>query len=132
MNNKGFTLVELIATLALLTLLALIIVPTVNNLIIKQKEQSLSNLISNIEISAINYAKENKWELPISCENNITTTTVSLDYLLYNGYLKSNEKENDITIIKNPLTKENIPLTKTVTIYYDCNNKTFNTEFVYP
>ena len=45
-----------------------------------------------------------------------------------NDYIKGTE-ENNVKVIKNPVTKENINLDKTVTITYNCENKTFSPTF---
>ena len=63
MNNKGFTLIEVIITLSIIAIISLILIPTVNTAIEKQNENSINNFIESIETSALNYAKENKWQL---------------------------------------------------------------------
>ena len=128
MNNKGFTLIEVIITLSIIAIISLILIPTVNTLIEKQNENSINNFIESIETSALNYAKENKWQLGINCSDNKNTIIVTLKYLLENDYIKGTE-ENNVKVIKNPVTKENINLDKTVTITYNCENKTFSSTF---
>lgn len=70
MKNKGFTLVELLAVIVLLGLIALIAVPAITG-IIKQGKDSLSDSQKkSIELSAKNWAsdKENIGKLPESDE----------------------------------------------------------------
>lgn len=128
MNNKGFTLVEVITTLAILSLLTLILVPTVNSMIQKQNENSLKELEESIKTSSLNYAKENKWDLDIDCSENKNTVTITLEELLNKNYL-TGTIENGEEVIKNPQTKENIDLSKEVTITYNCDNITFSADF---
>ena len=45
MNNKGFTLIEVIITLSIIAIISLILIPTVNTLIEKQNENSINNFI---------------------------------------------------------------------------------------
>ena len=66
--------------------------------------------------------------ISINCSDNKNTITVTLKYLLENDYIKGTE-ENNVKVIKNPVTKENINLDKTVTITYNCENKTFSSTF---
>lgn len=64
MNKKGFTLVELLAVIVLLGLIALIAAPAITG-IIKQSKDSLSDSQkSSIELSAKNWATDNMSSLP--------------------------------------------------------------------
>ena len=63
-NNKGFTLVELLAVIVLLGLIALIAAPAITG-IIKQSKDSLSDSQKqSIEMSAKNWATDNMSKLP--------------------------------------------------------------------
>lgn len=64
MNKKGFTLVELLAVIVLLGLIALIAAPAITG-IIKQSKDSLSDSQkTSIELSAKNWATDNMTKLP--------------------------------------------------------------------
>ena len=97
MNNKGFTLVELLASIIILSLILLIAVPSINGISRIVRLNSRNNLIKKIETSATNYAFDTK------------KTLVFVDELVQNGYLEF----EDNTII-DPLnnTKLNCYLVK--------------------
>ena len=60
MNKKGFTLIELIATVVLISLMTLVIVPTVGKIIKKSSAYADKQLEENILLSAKNWAVDNK------------------------------------------------------------------------
>ncbi len=60
MNNKGFTLVEVISVIALLGLLIAIAVPNVIKSSNKAKERTLLTKIENIEKAAVLYGQDNR------------------------------------------------------------------------
>jgi prepilin-type N-terminal cleavage/methylation domain len=66
MKNKGFTLVELLAVIVLLGLIALVAVPAITGIIKKGKDSLSASQIESIEMSAKNWAsdKENIVKLP--------------------------------------------------------------------
>ncbi len=64
--KKGFTLVELIAVLVILSLISLIAIPTVNNSLKKYKENLYEDAIDNIEQAAKNWGADNIGKLPNS------------------------------------------------------------------
>ncbi len=73
MNKRGFTLVELLAVIVLLGLIALIAAPAITG-IIKQSKESLSDSQKqSIEMSAKNWATENMSKLPSDGECIIVT-----------------------------------------------------------
>lgn len=63
MNNKGFTLIELILVIALLSLIGLISVPNVIKVINKNKVDDYNGTIDSIEKAASLYASDNRYEL---------------------------------------------------------------------
>lgn len=115
MNRKGFTLIEVIMALAIIAILVLILVPNVFVLINKNNEKSCKSLKKNIESAAKVYVTNNKYDLGFSCDS---TVEISFDTLVKSGDLKG--------IITNPVTKKDIELTNTVSVTYNCNNKTFS------
>ena len=82
MNKRGFTLVELLAVIVLLGLVALIAAPAITG-IIKQSKDSLSDSqIQSIEMSAKNWATDNMAKLP----SDGNCIVVSLSKLQAEGY----------------------------------------------
>lgn len=119
MNKKGFTLIETVITIAILAMLSLLLIPTISNLINTQKDNSIDEIINSIETSALNYAKENKWNLDwITCINEQDEQEISINELVAQNYLSKAPKH--------PKTNEIIDQTYTVTIIYNCTNKTFD------
>ena len=82
MNNKGFTLVELLASIIILAVIMTVAIPAINNLSSQIRKRHLENTIKNIEIAASKYAFDTKENL------------VFVDKLVKEGYL-STEKDDD-------------------------------------
>ena len=61
MNNKGFTLIELIATIALLGIIAMISFVSINAVIKSNKTEQCKNLISSIETATKEYVSDNRY-----------------------------------------------------------------------
>ena len=106
MNKKAFTLIERLAVVAILTILALVIIPIVDKNIKKSREQSYRIQIENIRIAGQNYFTDNIEQKP---EQN-QSSTVELQTLINQGYIQNT--------IKNPKTGKNI----TETIYVKLTN----------
>lgn len=60
MNKKGFTLVELLAVIALLGLIVGICVPSIMNASTNVKKKTLKTKVDNIEKAAVLYGQKNK------------------------------------------------------------------------
>ena len=139
LNYKGFTLVELLAVIAIMGMLAVIMVPTISGVIEENKTNNLKNLENSIKSSARAYISDNRYEISlnnISCEGNIRNITfigtgtnqeeiknsrISVSILVSEGYLKSNSDN-----IINP--KTNKPINKKesyIVVTYDCSSKDF-------
>ena len=65
MKKNGFTLIELLGVVTILGLLGVIIVPTINNVISKNKQVLYDTQIRNIESAASHYVSENFLSLDI-------------------------------------------------------------------
>lgn len=63
MNNKGFTLTELIGVLAILAIITIIATTSIMGTMNKAKENMLEDKKLNIETAAINYVSNNDIEL---------------------------------------------------------------------
>ena len=100
MNNKGFTLVELLGTIVILAIIAGIssysIITVVNN----AKEKNYELLVNNIAKASEAYYQECYYG--DSCPY---TEEITLGKLVSDGYLRSNNKDNSLI---NPMTKEDI------------------------
>ena len=93
--KKGFTLVELIAVIVLLSLIALFTFPSVNKTIKDRKEALYNVQIDNIKASAVSYIDKNG----LLKDND--KVIVTLCQLKQNGF--TDEK------IKNPINNKYIP-----------------------
>lgn len=78
MNEKAFTLIELLAIIAILAIIALITVPTVGNIINQNKEKAYKNQIFEIERAAEGFVAENISEI---LPGNTTSAKLSLTLL---------------------------------------------------
>lgn len=92
-NNKAFTLIELLAVVTILTILALIITPMIDNNIKKSKEKSYLIQIENIRMAAEAYYSDNISLKPSEGQY----TTITLQTLKNEGYISSS--------VKNPKTE---------------------------
>ena len=96
-NSKGFTLVELIATIVLLALVMGIGSYSITTVIKNSREKDYSLLIKNIKDAVEGYYQECKF-VNNNCDNEIT-----LGYLVKNGYLKGNGTDSSgAMILVNP------------------------------
>ena len=115
MKNDGFTLLELLAVIVLLGVLALIVTVSVNTTINNSKTKLTEIQIEKIEKAAeMYYLKEG-----ISDTNygyNETKTCVNVDYLIENDYIEDEE-------IKNP--KDNNQMLGSVKIMYKFDTYTY-------
>lgn len=60
MNNKGFTLVEIISVIALLALVMIITVPAITTTSLNIKKKTLNTKVENIEKAAILYGQKHR------------------------------------------------------------------------
>lgn len=93
-NNRGFTLVELIAVMTLLAAIILVTVPVIINTIKKNDDKLGENFEKSLKQAAELYVERNRDVFPDL--NNIGgTAEVSTDTLIKEGYLKQ-DLENPI------------------------------------
>ena len=88
--KKGFTLVELLAVLTVLGIIALISYPVVTKQINDSKEKSYKNQIKTIVNAANRWAFDNDNLLPYE-ENGNTSINVSIETIQQAGYLQSGD-----------------------------------------
>ncbi len=100
MKHNGFTLIEMMAVIVLVALLAVIGVATYTNVNESAKQKTLESKKEQIRSSAIKWAKEN---------NISNKTVISVNALVVEGYLTADENEvGKIGVIENPVTGENM------------------------
>lgn len=87
MNKKGFTLIELVGTILILSLVVLIAIPAISRSLNKGVNNVDEQLKRNIELAAENWASDNKNQLPTTQNG---TKTVSTATLKADGYLNGN------------------------------------------
>lgn len=85
-NNNGFTLVELVATIAIMLIIVSIALPTSLRFIEEGKTEEFNLIVDKIEVAAQDYYNE----------NDVSSTTIQLsdliDYVdLDNKYFKGNK-----------------------------------------
>lgn len=95
MNNKGFTLVELLATLVLLSVISVISYVSISSVINKNKIDNCKDLIKSIESATKEYVSDNRYKFNNADNKEITLTD------LYSGNYLTNE-------MVNPFNKEKI------------------------
>ena len=95
MNKKGFTLVELLATIILLAIVLSLSSIAIIGIINSSKEKNYEYLISNIKDGAEVYYQECKYSnnSRISCNLNNNGYNISLGDLVRYGYVKGNSKD---------------------------------------
>ena len=90
-DNKGFTLVEVLAVIVILGVLMAIMIPSVGNIIQKNKSDSYDSLKKSLVAAAKVYISDNRYEITIdsdSCSsNNEVLVTSVLDESLEDGKL---------------------------------------------
>lgn len=97
MNKNGFTLVEILVTVVLITLLAVFITPKVRTLINNSKDKAYDGIVSTIEDAAKSYTYLNTNTVDTSITSSgyaeVSLLTLQQDGLLEGGL--SNPKTGD-------------------------------------
>ena len=114
LNNKGFTLVEVIAVVVLLSLIVGIAGYSITAIIKNSKEKDYQLLVKEIKNSVELYYQECNF-VDNNCNSNIT-----LGFLVNSGFLKGNNVgDDDKSTIMNPNNNVNI---SQCSIKYSYNN----------
>ena len=87
MNKNGFTLIELLGVIVILSLLVIIIVPSVTSSIQRGNKEADENTKNSIVLAARNWLSDNK-----TIVNDSLTYTVTVETLQSEGYLEENIK----------------------------------------
>ena len=137
MENRGFTLVELLAVIAIMGILMIMITPGIMSLRENVLENALENRISLIENAAKDYAQDHITELDGDVGNydgskgpNNDCIYRTVNFLINSGYISSNNtyvvededtNQKKINQILNPVTGESMNNLR-VCIRFDNNN----------
>lgn len=93
MDKKGFTLMELLAVIVILGIIAAIAIPSYNTISSAIKESQKDNLVALIEIKASRYAFDTG------------KTMIFVDELIKEGYIDSDDEEGNLL---NPVDNERL------------------------
>ena len=110
MNKKGFTLIEVIVSLALLSLIGVAVGISLNKIFKNQEVKNYDEYVEKVKSSALLYVN-NTVELINKLNNNYSYTVVKVKDLVDNGYINKN--------LTNPLTKDKINQNDLAKIYYN-------------
>ncbi len=112
MNKKGFTLVEIIVSVALLALIGVIVGISLNSTIKKQQLSSYEEYVEKVKSSALLYAN-NTPKIINELNDNFSYKILEARDVINNGYLNEN--------LIDPRTKEKINQNDKIKVYYDEN-----------
>ena len=113
MNNKGFTLIELIVTIALLAIILTISFVSITAVINSNKEEQCNNLVNSIKSASEEYVSDNRYNSKFIKSVKNKSITIDGSYLVNNNYLNGsivnpfNNKEIDASSIKLTITLNN-------------------------
>lgn len=117
MNNKGFSLIELLAVIAILAIILLIFTPSITKMIDNFRNDDKTEILKS---SAISAAKEYVVDGNVNSKINLsscsptTKITINIQDLIEEKYLEISEDET-VDYYNG----------KTITVTYDCVNKKF-------
>ena len=139
LNRKGFTLVEMLAVVIILGILATIMVPTITAVIEKNKDDNYKNLEKSIISAAKVYISDHRYDITLdpatSCNDNPTRNIESVDTvnlleskltiatLVNDGDLTTNK---DGKILDPKDNNQSLDLGGSyIVVKYDCNKKDY-------
>lgn len=125
MKKNGFTMIELLLTIALLAVVTIIVAPQVFDLMEQNKKNSCESTLNSVTKAAQMYVSENKYDLGFTCDGSAKTVTLKTlyDYDYLSGTVVGDENTG---YFDNPLDgKEDFYLTDVVSITYDCSTLEF-------
>ena len=116
MNNKGFTLVELVATISLLTIISIIAFVSINSVLNNKKHQQCIVLGNTIKMAVKEYISDNRYKDGFNVE------FLDINVLIDNEYLKGD--------LVNSYTDKVLELSKFSLIVNLKDDKTFDSVVV--
>lgn len=116
-NNKAFTLVEMIAVVALISILSGTAIMSVSNIVNKSKKKTYQNFEKNLKVAATNYIGKHP-ELVATSSQKLSATK-----LIDEGYLE--------TMVDPANKSSNCNKNSYVTVYQKRANGAFNIEMSY-
>lgn len=114
MKKNGFTLVELLAVIVIISITSMIVFPTIGNVISDAKQSTYEDQILDIEAAVQKWATD---YVDLIDEYHLNIIYIDLKSIQYSGYLETEE-------IKNPLTQEN--MNGCIQIKYDSDMNKYN------
>lgn len=128
MNNKGFTLIEMIMVIAILAMLAVLTTPNVIKMINKNKADNYNSVIDSIVASCDLYVSDNRYKLSFNntcpTESESSTITEISTFITLQDLVNSKDIS---TPIRNECTNEELNYdTIKITITLDCKTKNFS------
>lgn len=99
-NKKGFTLIELIAVLGIISIIILVGAPSLINQVESSKQNKYDNFVADLCLAAETYINHSKIQEANQLVNAEDKIRINVSDLIVNGYVKSS--------LKNPKTKEKI------------------------
>ena len=112
--KKGFTLVELLAVIIIISITSMIIFPNITRVINDSKIDLYNSQITDIQLATEKWASEHLELLDDTHSNDIY---ISLQALRFSGYLEPDE-------IKNP--KDKSTMNGCIRVRYNLDNKKYN------
>lgn len=136
LNNKGFSLIETIAVVVILAVLATIMIPSVSRVIASNKEKSYENLEQSIISSAKIYISDNRYDISLeeSCGQD---KIVNIKKIANNDnlegklplYLLKDAGDMEEEIVDPRDREKKLDLTNSyILVTFDCNTKKYKYE----
>lgn len=133
LNRKGFTLVEVIAAVVILSVLMLLLVPSVNSLLQRGKDNSYVDLKQSFLLAAEEYVNDNRYNISVSGSditaidgNPITGSRITIGTLLEKGYLNPSGTDGSVEYIVDPRDKSKRLDLSSSYVKVSFNNKKFS------
>lgn len=104
LNNKGFTLVEVIAVVVILAVLAMLLVPSVTSFLDKSETDSYKKLKQSILVAAKEFVNDNRYNTELECVpdsnaicfgDGVLEGNITVKILLEEGYLSPSGTEEN-------------------------------------
>ena len=130
MNKKGFTLVELISVVVLLSIILILVIPAYTQIEGQIKNSNLKNKKSMISNAMLEYANTNLLDkLKPLGQTGTNELYYSLDYIIANNIFAASETDSQGNkMFLNPITNDK--LYGCIKVTYDVNKCEVKTDFI--